>query len=78
MRTIFALATLAMITAGPAVAQTDVTNSHRFEGHEITVPPPKPLVMVVITRQNLNEDYTVELRETFLPQIVLSVEIGPF
>ncbi len=38
----------------------------------------KPGVMVVITRQNLEGGYTLELRQSFLRRIVDSVERGPF
>jgi hypothetical protein len=38
----------------------------------------KPEVMMVITRQNLKGTYKLELRESFLPKIVDSVETEPF
>jgi hypothetical protein len=44
----------------------------------IVVPPPKPGVMVVITRQNLDAAYEIELRSSFLDNVVQSVEKGPF
>jgi hypothetical protein len=38
----------------------------------------KPEVAVFITRQNLNKAYDLELRESFLPKILESVESAPF
>ena len=78
MRSILALATLAMLTAGPAVAQTEATESDGYEPGVIIGERPSPQVMVVISRKNLEAGYTVELRESFLPQIIESVESGPF
>jgi hypothetical protein len=38
----------------------------------------KPEVAVFISRQNLNKAYELELKESFLPKIVESVEKDPF
>lgn len=38
----------------------------------------KPEITIFITRQNLNTDYQLELRESFIPRIVESVEQAPF
>ncbi len=38
----------------------------------------KPEVAVFITRQNLNKAYELDLKESFLPKIILSVEHEPF
>lgn len=38
----------------------------------------KPDVAVFITRQNLNKAYDLELKESFLPKIVESIEHEPF
>jgi hypothetical protein len=38
----------------------------------------KPEVAVFISRQNLNKQYDLELKESFLPKIVESVEHPPF
>lgn len=38
----------------------------------------KPEIAVFITRQNLNKAYELELKESFLPKIVESVEKAPF
>ncbi len=37
-----------------------------------------PQVSVIITRKNLDAGYELELRRSFLPEIVGSVERGPF
>jgi hypothetical protein len=64
--------------AMPLSASAQSENRHVLEGKQVIGDVHKPNVMVVITRQNLNEDYEVQLRESFLPQIVESVERGPF
>lgn len=38
----------------------------------------KPEVAVFIVRQNLNKAYELELKESFLPKIIESVESDPF
>jgi hypothetical protein len=38
----------------------------------------KPEITLVITRQNLNTDYNLDLRKSFIPEIVKSVEKAPF
>ncbi len=38
----------------------------------------KPEVSVYLTRQNLNDRYNLELKESFLPRILKSVEKSPF
>jgi hypothetical protein len=38
----------------------------------------KPEITIFITRQNLATDYSLELRESFVPKIVESVEKKPF
>jgi hypothetical protein len=49
-----------------------------LEGETLYVRPPMPEVMVVISRKNLDAGYDLELRESFLDQIVRSVDGGPF
>ena len=66
---------LALVPSG-ASAQNRMTL--RFEEEIIRGKVHKPEVMVVITRQNLQGAYTLELRESFLPKIVRSVETPPF
>ena len=38
----------------------------------------KPEITIIITRQNLNTGYNLELKESFVPKIVESVEKEPF
>ena len=38
----------------------------------------KPVIDIFMRRQNLHADYKLELRESFLPKIVESVEKKPF
>ena len=76
LHTIIALGLLALVSSGPAQAQTKQT--FRFEEEVIVGKVHKPEVMMVITRQNLEGSYSLELRESFLPKIVRSVEQEPF
>ncbi|MFH1467731.1 MAG: hypothetical protein ABIO70_25315 [Pseudomonadota bacterium] len=62
----------------PAAAQARPRTVYRFEDEVIKGEVHKPEVMMVITRQNLKGTYTLELRESFLPKIVDSVETEPF
>jgi len=38
----------------------------------------KPVIDIFMRRQNLNTDYKLELRESFLPKIIESIEKKPF
>lgn len=38
----------------------------------------KPEITIFITRQNLGTEYVLELKESFIPKIVKSVEKKPF
>ena len=38
----------------------------------------KPVIDIFMSRQNLHADYKLELRESFLPKIIKSVEKKPF
>jgi hypothetical protein len=38
----------------------------------------KPVIDIFMRRQNLHTDYKLELRESFLPRIIESVEKKPF
>ena len=38
----------------------------------------KPTVTLFVSRQNINTDATLELRESFVPRIIESVEKQPF
>lgn len=66
---------LGLLLAGAAHAQSRrlVFEETRIEGKV-----QKPEITIFITRQNLNTDYNLELRESFIPKIVKSVEKKPF
>jgi len=38
----------------------------------------KPSISLLVTRQNLSQDYTLELRQSFVPEIIKSIEKRPF
>jgi len=61
--------------SAPADAQT-----RRLVFEEISVEGrvQKPVIDIFMSRQNLHTDYKLELRESFLPKIIESVEKKPF
>ena len=61
--------------SAPADAQT-----RRLVFEEISVEGrvQKPVIDIFMRRQNLHTDYRLELRESFLPKIIESVEKKPF
>ena len=72
-----------VLFGGLGVAQQASAQSrrtvYRFEDvEEIVGEVQKPEIEVLISRQNLNSSYTLELRESFLQKIVESVEQTPF
>ena len=73
------LAALLLGAALPAAAQGQ--NKGRrllLETFEIEGEVQKPQITILISRQNLNTDATLELRESFVPRIVESVQKKPF
>jgi len=69
--------TLGLISALASVAFGQ-TRRLVFEETIIEGKVQKPEITIFITRQNLNTDYQLELRESFIPRIVESVEKKPF
>ncbi len=67
------LLTVALLGAPGAIAARLVFEETVIEG-EVR----KPEVAVFISRQNLNDRYALQLRESFLPKIVESIEHPPF
>ncbi len=65
--------TFAALAASQVHAQTYIDEAIEIEG-EVQLPS----VQIFISRQNLNEDYELELDESFLPKIVESIEKKPF
>jgi hypothetical protein len=49
-----------------------------FEVTEVEGEVQRPQVSVLITRQNLNDPYDLELKESFLPKIVEALDGAPF
>lgn len=79
MRTLVSAAVVLGLTAwAPQPAWAQARQTFRFEEEVIVGKVHKPEVMMVITRQNLKGTYSLELRESFLPKIVRSVEQDPF
>ena len=60
---------------GPAAAQQ---RRLVFEETVIEGKVQKPEITIFVSRQNLNTEYNLELRESFVPKIVQSVEKKPF
>lgn len=76
-----ALATLTLATLVAALlvpAPADAARRMVFEAEEVIGEPQRPSVSVVITRQNLNDPYDFELKESFLPKIVEALDSAPF
>jgi len=67
------LLTFAAMAASQVHAQTYIDEAIEIEG-EVQLPS----VQIFISRQNLNEDYELELDESFLPKIIESIEKKPF
>lgn len=72
----FAVALAALAIFAPRSA--DTAPRLVFETVEIAGEVPKPQVSVFITRQNLNDPYDLELKESFLPKIVEALDFAPF
>lgn len=71
----FMVLSLALLAPSLAWAQG---RTIRFDEEVIKGKVQKPEVSILITRQNLNDNYTLELKESFLPKIYESVEDQPF
>ena len=59
--------------SGPASAGRLVFEEVVIEG-EVQ----KPEITVVISRENLNKSYNLELKESFLPKIIQALDNAPF
>ncbi len=66
---------LALVVAEPSDAQT---RRIVIEEEVITGKIRKPEVTLFIARQNLDTDYQLDLRKSFIPRVVQSVEKKPF
>lgn len=47
-------------------------------GEVVSVQIQKPEIAIILTKQNLTPKYDLELKESFLPKVVASVEKKPF
>ena len=66
---------LFLAVIAPASAQS---RGIRFSETEIVGKIQKPEIQILITKQNLTPKYELDLRESFLPKVVESVEHKPF
>ena len=67
----------AIILAAGGVAEAQ-TRRLVFDDISVEGRVQKPVIDIFMRRQNLHTDYKLELRESFLPKIVESVEKKPF
>ncbi|MCP4807455.1 MAG: hypothetical protein GY913_34195 [Proteobacteria bacterium] len=72
---LFSLLAAAALSTGTALAQGRYVV---FEEETITGEIQLPEIQIFITRQNLNNDYDLELQESFVPKIVESADKKPF
>lgn len=71
---------IALVAVGllmPTVADGQ-TRRLVFEDISVEGRVQKPVIDIFMRRQNLHTDYKLELRESFLPKIVESLEKKPF
>jgi len=66
---------LAMSATGVASAQG---RRIVLDDFEVKGKVQKPEITIFVTRQNLNPEYDLELRESFIPKIVESAKEKPF
>ncbi len=79
MRTTLAVILIAALGATPAAqAQQKRVRTVIIEDEVITGQIQKPSVQILIARQDLSSADQLELRESFIPRIVKSVETRPF
>lgn len=80
MRSMLCLA--ALWFAAPALAQDAPAEkpAYGFDDDDLVIvgEVQKPEVTVVISRENLNKAYQLELKESFLPKVVEAVKKAPF
>ena len=72
---------LASLLMAPARAQDEADQpGYSFDDDDLVIvgEVQKPEVTVVISRENLNKKFELELKESFLPKIVDAVKKPPF
>ncbi len=62
----------------PGLASARDRKAYALETFEIVGDIQKPQVTLIINRKNLNTDASLELRESFVPKIIDSLEKKPF
>lgn len=72
------LLAVASVLASPVASAQDRRVRLLLEEEKIVGKVQKPEVQMFISRQNLNTDATLVLRESFVPRIVESLEKRPF
>ena len=72
-RFLWVLAWTSFVGAASAQSRRLILTEEKIEGKI-----QKPEITIFITRQNLNTNYNLELKESFIPKIVESVEKKPF
>ena len=70
-----AAAAALLLAASSAHAQEKTV---RLDEQKIVGKIQKPEIQILITKQNLNPPYRLELKESFVPRIVQAVEQKPF
>ncbi|MEL6347962.1 MAG: hypothetical protein AAFV53_32950 [Myxococcota bacterium] len=73
IKRLFAVAALMMVGTASAQDRRLV-----FEVVDVIGEVQKPEITIFITRQNLDTNYELELKESFVPRIVESVDKKPF
>lgn len=68
------LVVIGLFVSGSAFAQSPL----RFEAQKVVAKIQKPEIQIYITKQNLTPKYTLDLKESFLPKVIQSVESKPF
>jgi hypothetical protein len=63
-----------VLSPGVARAERAIT----FDDQTLVGKIQKPEIQILITKQNLTPKYELELKESFLPKIVQSVDSKPF
>jgi len=77
MRGLLWLVIAAALIVGSSTADAQ-TRRLVFEDISVEGRVQKPVIDIFMRRQNLHTDYKLELRESFLPKIIESLEKKPF
>ena len=71
-------AILLALALSPTAADAQQRKAYALEGFEIIGEVQKPQVTLFVSRKNVNTDASLELRESFIPKIMKSLEKKPF